>query len=117
MNLDDLARAKHILDAINYIEQFVEGFDLEHFEKDILVKSATERQLTIVGEASNHLTEEIKAQFPDINWRGIRAFRNVVIHEYFGSSVNIIWTVILQELPKLKIVIQQIINQLENEAT
>jgi len=31
MNLDDLARAKQILDAINYIEQFVEGFDLEHF--------------------------------------------------------------------------------------
>ena len=40
MNLDDIQRAKHILDAIIYIEQFVEGFDLEHFEKDILVRSA-----------------------------------------------------------------------------
>lgn len=67
----------------------------------------------IVGEASNHLTEEIKEQFSNINWRGIRGFRNVVIHEYFGSSVNIVWTVILRELPKLKIVIQEIINKLE----
>ena len=83
----------------------------------MLVRSATERQLMIVGEASNHLTEEIKAQFPTINWRGIRGFRNVVIHEYFGSSINIVWTVIFRELPKLKIVIQQIINQLEKQPT
>ena len=113
MNLDDLQRAKHIKLAIEYIEKFVENLDIQEFENDILVKSATERQLMIVGEASNHISEEIKQQYPNINWRGIRGFRNIVVHEYFGSSTNILWSVVVKELPKLKIVIQQIINQLE----
>ena len=117
MNLEDLQRAKHIELAIEYIEKFVEGLDIQAFENDILVKSATERQLMIVGEASNHISDEIKQQYPDINWRGIKGFRNIVVHEYFGSSTNILWSVVVRELPKLKLVIQQIISQLENQSS
>lgn len=80
---DDVQRALHILDALGEIERFVTGFDLARFEQDSLVRSATERQLTIIGEATNALTQATREQFPEIDWRGIRGFRNIGVHEYF----------------------------------
>lgn len=115
--LDDLARAKHILDGISEIESFLKIYSLAEIENNLMFRRALERSLEIIGEASIHLTEETKNQYPEIQWRGIKGFRNIVIHEYFGVDLEFIKLVITDELPKLATVIQQIINQLENEAT
>lgn len=88
--LDDVRRARHILDAIAEIGGYTADFDLARFEQDSLVRSATERQLTIIGEAANALTPTTRDQFPHIDWRGIRGFRNIVVHEYFGMSVRMV---------------------------
>jgi len=113
--LDDLARAKHIADCIAEIELFLKMFPLDEIETNLMFRRALERSLEIIGEASVHLTEETKNNHPNIQWRGIKGFRNIIIHEYFGVDLEFIKLVITDELPKLKIVIQQIINQLENQ--
>jgi uncharacterized protein with HEPN domain len=112
--LDDLARAKHISDCIIEIELFLKMYSLDELETNLMLRRALERSLEIIGEASIHLTEETKNNYPDIQWRGIKGFRNIVIHEYFGIDSDFIKLVITDELPQLKIVIQQIINQLQN---
>ncbi|WP_247232854.1 HepT-like ribonuclease domain-containing protein [Telluribacter sp. SYSU D00476] len=83
--------------------------DFEKFKFNSLVRSATERQLTIIGEAVNALSVETKAKYTSIDWRGIKGFRNIIVHEYFGVSVRMVWVVVVKELPVLKEVVQQII--------
>lgn len=109
----DLQRAQHILEAIEEIENFVGTLTYDNFESNSLVRSATERQLITIGEASLHLSEEIKEKYDEIDWRGIKGFRNIMTHEYFGISVKMVWVVVINELPKLKIVAEKIIKELE----
>lgn len=111
--LDDYARASHILDCILEIELFLKDIPFDDIHTNLMLRRALERSLEIIGEASIHLTEETKNEYANISWRGIKGFRNVVIHEYFGVDIQFIKLIITDELPKLKIVIQEIINKLE----
>jgi uncharacterized protein with HEPN domain len=113
--LGDRQRALHLLAAIAEIEQYVENFDLETFEQNSLVRHATERQLTIIGEAANAITEETRNRFPELNWKGIRGFRNIIVHEYFGISVSMVWAVVIKELPTLKRVAERIVDETSGE--
>jgi uncharacterized protein with HEPN domain len=111
--LGDKQRILHILDALQNIEDFLENFDFEVFNKSKLHRAATERQIEIIGEATAAISDTLKEKYPTIEWQPIKRFRNVIIHEYFGVSVQILWGVVQKELPKLKIQIQQIFNDFD----
>ena len=111
--LGDKQRILHILDALQNIEDFLENFDFEVFNKSKLHRAATERQIEIIGEATAAISDTLKEKYPTIEWQPIKRFRNVIINEYFGVSVQILWGVVQKELPKLKIQIQQILNDFD----
>jgi uncharacterized protein with HEPN domain len=108
--LDDYARANHMMDCILEIELFLKDVPFDDIHTNLMFRRALERSLEIIGEASIHLTEETKNNYPDISWRGIKGFRNIVIHEYFGVELEFIKFIIADEIPKLKIVAQSIID-------
>jgi uncharacterized protein with HEPN domain len=58
--------------------------------------------LLLLGEAVSALTDTIRTKYTTIDWRGIKGFRNIIIHEYFGVSVKMVWLVVIKELPILK---------------
>ena len=64
--------------------------------------NAALRQLEIIGEASNRLSEDLLNANPSIPWAKIIGLRNLVIHEYFGIDDLTIWNVIKINLPELK---------------
>jgi len=111
--LGDKQRILHILDALQNIEDFLENFDFEVFNKSKLHRAATERQIEIIGEATAAISDTLKEKYPTIEWQPIKRFRNVIIHEYFGVSVQILWGVVQKELPKLKIQLHQILNDFD----
>jgi uncharacterized protein with HEPN domain len=111
--LGDKQRILHILDALQNIEDFLENFDFEVFNKSKLHRAATERQIEIIGEATAAISDTLKEKYPTIEWQPIKRFRNVIIHEYFGVSIQILWGLVQKELPKLKIQIQQILNDFD----
>ena len=113
--MKDIERAKHIVEAIESIEMFAAGLEFSDFQSNDLVWSAIERKLMIVGEASVYLSDETKELFSEVPWRQIKGFRNIVIHEYFGISVQMEWSVIKAHLPQLKQVAQTIIETLGND--
>ena len=115
--ISNLERARHILEAINYIEEFSKDIDFEEFKENVLIRSAIERQLMIVGEASVHIDDTIKKEYSHVPWHQVKGFRNFIVHEYFGVSYQMEWSVVIAQLPILKTVAQQIINQLENQPT
>ena len=110
--LGDRQRLMHIMDSIQLIDEFLIAITEDDFASSALHRSATERQLEIIGEAANAVSEELKIRFPEVEWQPIRRFRNVIVHEYFGVSTQILWGLVQKELPILKIQITAILKEL-----
>jgi len=91
-----------ILESIERIEEYTEGYDFETFTKDRKTVDAVLRNLEIIGEAAKHIPENIRMQHPEIPWKRVIGLRNVVIHHYFGVDLSIVWVIIKKQLPELK---------------
>ncbi|HLO24760.1 MAG TPA: DUF86 domain-containing protein [Geobacteraceae bacterium] len=106
---DDAVYLRHILDAINQVEEYVTGLDQEAFMSSRLVQDGVIRQFEIIGEATKHLTEALKGQQPDIPWKDIAGMRDKLIHQYFGVDPAAVWETVVYDLPPLKTVISRML--------
>lgn len=104
---DDSVYLHEMIDSIGAIQDFTKGMDYESFLKDRKTYSATVRELEIIGEASGRISDVLKSQHPEIDWRTIKDFRNVLAHEYFSINSEILWDIIQNKLELLK---QQILS-------
>lgn len=111
--LGDKIRLKHILDAINEIHSYLISADRAIFLENSMMRFACIKQMEIIGEASNHLSTELKTRFSDIEWAQIVGMRNVFTHEYFGIDSNLVWEIIKNDIPELKEKIQLILESLQ----
>lgn len=109
----DIARLKHILDAIIEIENYSLETDIQEFVKNSMMRYACIKQLEIIGEASNHISEEVKTKFSNVEWSQIIGMRNIFVHEYFGIDTNLVWEIIKDDLPGLKNKITEILEMLQ----
>ena len=110
--MGDKQRLLHILDAISEIENYTKGVALESFLSNSMMRFASIKQIEIIGEAANYVTPEIKQQFSEIEWGQITGMRHILVHEYFGVDADLVWQVIMHDLPLLKIKIKQIVDLL-----
>ena len=106
---------RYLLEQIDAIERFTEGFDGDRFLRDDLVKNATLMKLLVFGEYSSHLNNELKNRFTEIQWQFIKAARNYYAHAYKGIDWNTVWGVVVEEIPTLRPKIENIIVILEKE--
>jgi uncharacterized protein with HEPN domain len=108
---DDGVYLRHILDAINRIEGYV-AVGWERFLAEPHWQDATIRQLEIIGEAGKQVSAELKAANPQVPWRRIAGLRDVLIHQYFGVDLAVVWGVAQRDLPPLKANVAAILNSL-----
>lgn len=66
-----------------------------------MVEDAIERNPQVIGEAVNHLPEEITSAHPEIAWPQIRGFRNILVHRYFGVDADVVRDVVESYPPPL----------------
>jgi uncharacterized protein with HEPN domain len=90
-----------MLEASRAIQQFVASKTFADYESDLLLRSAVERQLEIIGEAARHISAELQAQHPEIPWRPIIAQRHVLAHDYGEVRHDLIWRVATVHIPEL----------------
>jgi uncharacterized protein with HEPN domain len=90
-----------ILEAARAISAFLEGIDQEAFLASDLIQSAVLNKLTIIGEAANQVSPELKAQLPDVPWRPIIGFRNIIVHAYFQINWDTVWVAASERAPEL----------------
>ncbi len=100
--IGDEIRLKHILDAIEEIEKYLTEVDFPVFIENSMIRFACIKQMEIIGEASNHISAELKSKFTDIEWGQIVGMRNVFTHEYFGIDPGLVWEIIKKDIPELK---------------
>jgi len=101
---------QHIYDAILEIESYLLDQEFSDFMNSSMMRFACIRQMEIIGEASNHITDETKSNFSSIEWGQIIGMRNVFVHEYFGVDSTLVWEIIKNDHPELKERINQILN-------
>lgn len=95
-------RIQDILQAISDIQEYTKDMTASEFKKNKLVFAAVVRNLEIIGEASVHIPRALRDTYPDVPWKQMIAMRNIMIHEYFGVNLGIVWQAVQKDLPPLK---------------
>jgi uncharacterized protein with HEPN domain len=111
--LGDKVRLQHIYDAILEIESYLVNKEFTDFMENSMMRFACIKQMEIIGEASNHISDETKSKFTSIEWSQIIGLRNVFVHEYFGVDSTLVWEIIKNDLPDLKEKIKKILDTIE----
>jgi uncharacterized protein with HEPN domain len=107
------AFARDIFRAIDAIERFTLDVDFEAFSNNEEKATAVIKKLEIIGEAVKQIPEEIRGQYPEIPWRAIAGMRDILVHVYWDTDLNVIWQVLQEDLSPLKHAVAKI---LEDEA-
>ena len=98
-----------ILEAEKRIEKYTKGFTLAKLNKNPLVLDGVVRNLEIIGEAVKNIPPQVKEKHPEIEWRKIAGLRDILAHEYFGVDVEVIWDIVENKLPDLKVQVKHIL--------
>lgn len=99
---DQSVYIEDMLESIELIQNYLTSISEADFAVDIEKQDAVIRRLEIIGEACKQVLPHTKGKFPDIPWREMAGMRDVVIHQYFGVTVSLIWKVASRDLPSLK---------------
>jgi uncharacterized protein with HEPN domain len=98
---DDRLYLIHIQEAIERIEEYTQEGE-QYFMEDRKTQDAVLRNLHTLAESSQRISSSLKEQHPQVDWRILSAFRNVVVHDYLGISLRRVWDIVKNDLPGLK---------------
>lgn len=108
---DDSVYIIHICEGIERIGRCTEG-GREYFLADMKTQDAVLRNLHTLSESTQHLSAAMKLSHPEVDWRGISGFRNILVHDYPGVILVRVWEVVKRDLPDLKVKIHDIMQEL-----
>ena len=111
MTDEDRVRLHHMLDASKKATALVSGISLAQYTaaENFVLRAATERFMEIVGEAAHHVSDELKAQHPDVPWQQIAGMRNHLIHGYMTTSDRLVWEAATIHAPRLLVSLEQML--------
>ena len=90
----------HMRECIERVREYSAG-DRARFETSRLIQDAVIRNLQTLTESGQRLSDRIKATEPQVPWRELAGFRNVIVHGYLGINLAAVWLVVEQDLPPL----------------
>lgn len=94
-------RIADILHEAEKILRYVAELDRRRFELDERTVDAVLKCLAVIGEAASRLPDSVTARYPSVPWKDLRGMRNIVIHEYFGVSLDVVWRTATVDVPEL----------------
>ena len=108
---DDRFYLRHILECIQRIEEDT-GDGRVSFHASRTNQDAVARNLQVLAESTQRLSEDLKSRWPQVEWARIAAFRNVLVHDYLGLDMERIWVVTQRDVPELKSAVQLMLDRL-----
>jgi uncharacterized protein with HEPN domain len=111
MSRDESLYLADIIECCEKVLRFTKGMTYKDFVYDEVHFDAVLRNLEIIGEAVKHIPEETRQKYPQVKWRKIAGFRDVVAHNYFGVSDEIVWDVVENIIPDLLEQVREILKE------
>ncbi len=109
---DDRLYLIHIGECIERIARYTAS-GRAAFLSDTMVQDAVVRNLQVLAESTQRLSDAFRERRPEVDWRAIGAFRNVVVHDYLGLDIPQMWTIIERDVPPLKRAIEAALQELD----
>lgn len=109
---DDRLYLIHIRECIERIRRYTAGGRTAFFA-DEMIHDAVVRNLQVLAESTQRLSESMKHRWPETDWRGIVGFRNVAVHGYLGVDLEQVWTIVERDLPPLERTVHGMLQSLE----
>ena len=105
----DPQRLDDILQALDSLAGMVAGQTKAEFLAGEVVRFAVAQRLTVVGEAANHITEELQQRYESVPWGDVIGLRNILVHGYFGIDWGLVWASATVDAPALRPQIAEIL--------
>ena len=105
---DDSIYVEHIIVSIERILFYIAKIDRSNFLKDLKTQDAVVRQLEIIGEATKKISFDFREKYPNIPWLDMAGMRDRLIHDYIDVDFEIIWKTASEDIPQLKILLEEI---------
>lgn len=111
MQRDYRAYLEDILEAAGAAREFVAGMGKDELAKDRRTRDAVVRNLEIIGEAAKKLPVQTRRDHPEVEWKKITGLRDILVHDYFGIDIDIVWDVVQNKPPVLTEQVRRILNE------
>jgi uncharacterized protein with HEPN domain len=98
---DDRLYIHHVLDCVRRIDQYCQNGEAA-FRESELIQDAVLRNLQTLAESTQRISDHLKALHPEVDWRAIAGFRNVLVHDYLGINLERAWEIVAVHLPVLR---------------
>lgn len=102
MPKDSRVYFEDMLTSIEKVKRYVGSLTFEQFAHDEMRVDAVIRNLEVMGEAARSIPPEVRERYPSIEWRKVVGLRNILIHEYSGVDIEILWDIVKAKLPQLE---------------
>lgn len=112
----DRMRLEHISEAIERLQTHAGNLAEDELKKDVMRYYGIVKNIEIIGEAARMLTEDFKMAHPAVDWRSISGMRNFLVHEYFQVDSDTVFSVIHNEIPDLKTLVDRYLAETDWES-
>ncbi len=103
-----------ILESCDRIIEYCQGISESDFYDSQEKQDAVFRRIQIIGDASKHIPENIRVKYQHIPWKKIAGMRDIVVHEYFGVTLAMVWRVVIKDIPVLQEQIAEVIESFQS---
>ena len=107
---DDRLYLIHISECIERIESYMTEKDKQQFLDSSLIQDAIIRNLQVLSESTQRLSDAAKESMSEVDWFKIAGFRNVLVHDYLGIDIERVWNILEKDLPALKKAVQKMLD-------
>jgi len=111
---DDRESLQDILERLQRIRDFAQAGQSEFLES-VMMQDAVIRNFEVMDEATKRLSAALRQRYPQVAWREMAAFRDVLIHNYGDVRLDTVWVAIEESLPPLEKQLLEILQDLDNE--
>lgn len=112
---DLLVYLEDILESAVYISQYLMDFSEHEFYNSTEKQDAVLRRIQIIGEAAKYLPADFRNKWNDTPWKEIAGMRDIIVHEYFGITLGMIWKTATEDIPKLEVQVAEIIKAMSDD--